>query len=150
MVELPKCDTCKKPTPLSLWDVELEVYKSGEGTQSVVMLAGFEPLSVKRKAQLKDLMAKPYDWDKVYKPLKLEEQAKIHGVQNPFGSGGGDDETGSDDWEEKRSKKRRHEEDDESEPVRRKHKVVKEEKEEEDTVDDDDDDDSDGDDDDDI
>ena len=113
MVELPKCNKCKNPTPLTLWDVEMDVYKSGKNTSSVIQLAGFEPLTVERKAQLKELMRFPYDWDKVSRPLTLDQQAKINGVDNPFGAAGDDEEPGHSEWEEEpKSRRSKHDDDD--------------------------------------
>ena len=100
LIEYPECDDCDDPRPLTLWDVEMEIYKSGEKTQSVIQASDFSPISVKLKAKVKDKM-KPYNWDKLfsYRLLKPEEQAKLLNLENPF-SGKGKDEKGGDPWDD--------------------------------------------------
>ena len=80
------CKKCKNPKPLTLWDVEMEVHKSGEKMQSVIQVGDFKPLSLKIKAKVKDKLI-PYDWDKLwqYRELEPEEQAQLIQVDNPFG-----------------------------------------------------------------
>lgn len=100
LIEYPQCDNCKDPQPLTLWDVAMEVYKSGEKTQSVIQVSDFEPLTVETRAKIKDKM-KPFEWDKLfgYRMLKPEEQARLLNLDNPF-SGKGKDEKGGDDWDD--------------------------------------------------
>lgn len=101
LVEFPECDNCSNPQPLTLWDVEMEIYKSGEKKSSVLQISDFAPLSVKKRAKIKEKM-KPFEWDKLYnyRLLKTDEQAKIHNVDDPFGGRGGKDEKGGDDWDD--------------------------------------------------
>lgn len=99
LIELPVCDSCRKPRPLTLWDAQMEIFKSGEGTQSVLQVADFEPLSVKVKAKIKDRM-KPFDWDKLwqYRILNPDEQATLLKISNPYKKG--KSTKGGDDWDD--------------------------------------------------
>jgi len=101
-LEIPECDSCRKATPLGLFNTKLEVYMAGKGTQSVLQVSDFEPLSVKLKAKIKDAMI-PFNLDKVwdFKPLDPDEQAKVMGIDNPFDNYSDDieeDESGSSAW----------------------------------------------------
>jgi hypothetical protein len=100
LIEFPRCDKCQNPRPLSLWDVEMEIYMSGEKTQSTIQVSDFEPLTVKLKAKIKDKM-KAYDWDQLwsYRLLKPEDQAQLLKLDNPY-SGKGGDEKGSTTWDD--------------------------------------------------
>jgi hypothetical protein len=105
MVEIPFCNNCKKAVPLNLFNTQLEVYMSGTGTKSTLMVPEYTPLSVELKAKIKDALI-PFDFNKVwdYKPLSPEEQAKWMGIDNPYSQyvgnleDGEDDESGSSAW----------------------------------------------------
>lgn len=83
MSEVSQCDSCRKATPLTLWDLEMEVYMSGSGTKSALTLSDWEPLTVKTRGLIKENLLTPFDWDKVYdfKPMEPKEQVKHMGIE---------------------------------------------------------------------
>jgi len=100
-IEVPHCNSCRKPTPLGLFNTKLEVYMAGKGTQSSLQVPDYEPLSVELKAKIKEAMI-PFNLEKVwdYKPLDPEEQSKLMGIDNPYGTydDDKDDDSGSSGW----------------------------------------------------
>jgi hypothetical protein len=114
-----ECDECKKPTPLTLWDVEMKVVKVGTGTDTAINIVKWEPISDK----VRELVSKqkPFDFGRLFKKMAPNEMAKLFGIPNPYE----DEDTKSDrkhvDWDEdedddgikrKAVKKRRHDDDD--------------------------------------
>lgn len=87
MDEVPDCDSCNRADPLKLWDVVVEVYRSGEGPTSKLAFSRHKYYSPDKKKKVASLM-KPIDVDQVYPLINLNAQAKRLGKDNPFGSSG--------------------------------------------------------------
>lgn len=101
LVEYPECSDCSEPQPLTIWDVELEVHKSGEKMNSVIHVDDFKPLTTKLKAKIKGKMD-AFNWDRLYnyRLLKPEEQATQLRLPNPYDDGiDSTDESGSEEWD---------------------------------------------------
>jgi len=94
-----ECSTCTKPTPLDVWDVKYSLARSGEGTDTSLMISEWQILDDKTVDRVSKLM-KPYEFDKgLFKKPDLAHQAKLLGIPNPFK----DDEDapkGSVDWKD--------------------------------------------------
>lgn len=101
--EVPECDSCKKATPLTMWDVQYKLARQGEGTDTTLMISEWKPLTDKLLAKIERHM-KPYDFaGHLYKPPTPAHQASRLGVPNPFsekGDKGGVDWKGRDDDDE--------------------------------------------------
>lgn len=94
MDEVPECSDCRTAQPLKLWDVAMEVYRSGEGAQSSLQISRYKYYSPEKRAAIAELM-KPIDPNNVYPILNLDAQAKRLGKDNPFNgtsNGAGSDE----------------------------------------------------------
>lgn len=87
--EVPECDSCNKPTPLTMWDVSMDVIRSGEGTDTNLMVTGWKPLDDKLLKRIEERM-KPFDFaGRIYKKPEPAFQAKLLSLPNPFEDGGG-------------------------------------------------------------
>lgn len=87
MDEVPECSDCSTATPLKLWDVVIEVYRSGEGPTSALQISRYKYYSPEKRAAISDLM-KPINPNDVYPILNLDSQAKRLGKDNSFSGSG--------------------------------------------------------------
>lgn len=80
-----ECDNCPNPKPLQLWDVNLEVSREGEGTQSIVVIHSFDTDEL--DDEVWDLVPDPDRpiLHRVFAGDSLEHQLKHMRVKNPFG-----------------------------------------------------------------
>lgn len=86
LVPEKSCESCDSPEPLTIWDVILEVQKTGFQTDSSLMILGFTPLDEDTRSKLQDKM-KPFDFAEG--PLRVESPnavCKRLQLQNPFPS----------------------------------------------------------------
>ena len=67
-----------------MWDVAMKMYRSGEKTNTTLVISGVRKVTERERAFIKDLMV-PVDTDKVFPVYSLEEQARRFWVDNPFG-----------------------------------------------------------------
>ncbi|MCK4306539.1 MAG: hypothetical protein KAY24_20015 [Candidatus Eisenbacteria sp.] len=79
-----ECSDCRDPNPLQIWDVNLEVSRQGEGTQSVVVVHEFEYADIPEDAA--ELL--PDDnrniLHRVFAADSLKYQADAMGIKNPY------------------------------------------------------------------
>lgn len=87
MDEVPECSDCREARSVKLWDVVMEVYRSGTGPTSSLQFSRHKFYPPERRAAISDLM-KPIDVESVYPILNLNAQAKRLGKSNPFDSAG--------------------------------------------------------------
>lgn len=82
-----ECDKCQDPTPLSIFDVDIDVKRQGEGTNSTIQIPRFTACDI--SDELKDL-CKPYDFKQVFAPDPLDIQARLLKINNKYGPDGGE------------------------------------------------------------
>jgi hypothetical protein len=82
-MEVVECDKCQDPARLQIFDTEVEVKKTGEGTGTTLMFPkwGHQAMPIPEKLKA---MAEPWEFDKVFAPDSPEIMAKRLGVANPF------------------------------------------------------------------
>jgi hypothetical protein len=86
-IKQSECDGCQDPTPLSIFDCDLEIKREGENTDSTIMVPRWTPTEL--SDDLKE-MAKPWPFKKVFSPDPFDWQAKVLKIRNPYGSEGQD------------------------------------------------------------
>jgi hypothetical protein len=74
------CDNCKDPSPLSIFDCELEIKRQGEGTNSTIQIPRWTRAEIPE--DLKEL-CKPFTFKRIFAPDPFEIQAKILKIKNP-------------------------------------------------------------------
>lgn len=77
-------EDCAGPKPISMWDVAMKIYRSGEQTSTTLVISGVRKITERERTLIKDLMV-PIDTNKVFPVYSLEEQARRFWVDNPFG-----------------------------------------------------------------
>jgi hypothetical protein len=86
LVEVKECDKCQNPESLELWQVVLEVEKTGENTDSKLHVLGHTLAEDELDDELLKLI--PEDeriLERVFLPLSVDEQIKVFGLKsNPF------------------------------------------------------------------
>jgi hypothetical protein len=80
-----ECDSCKDPTPLQLWDVDLLVGREGDDTQSQLIVRRHKATEIDERCA--DLVPDRDILHRVFAGDTLEYQAKTMKVPNPFKSG---------------------------------------------------------------
>lgn len=78
------CETCGSAEGLTLWDVILEVTRTGDGTDSSLMILGFTALDEDTKSKLEEKM-KPFDFENG--PLRIESHEAVSKrlqLENPY------------------------------------------------------------------
>ena len=95
--ESQACSECAEPKSLSMWNVSVEVYRSGEGVNTSLQFKNPKLLSAEMKEEIKDLMD-PVDLLQVYPKISHEEQAKLFNIPNPFNKRGSRREGGSSEY----------------------------------------------------
>jgi hypothetical protein len=70
-------DQCEKPTPLSLWDVKMEIFKTGESTQTAISVKSYQFLTNKEREQLKDVLSKEINLNRVFPKKSIKKQAEL-------------------------------------------------------------------------
>ena len=75
---VPGCDT---PTKVNLWDLELVVSTTGEGTSTSIVINDW---SLAEDRDVKEWLTTPFDFDYFFGYMDLEEQSKTMGRENPF------------------------------------------------------------------
>jgi len=76
-----ECDRCQDPTPLSIFDCNLEVKRTGENTASTIQIPRWEQIELTK--ELEEL-AKPWPFAKIFAADPFEIQAKVLKVRNPY------------------------------------------------------------------
>ena len=101
MEEVPVCNQCQDPRPLTMWNTVMELYRSGEGVNTSLMVKKYRPVTEEELEQVKDLMV-PADTSRLYKPISPAEQAKRFKLTLPDAYKGGGDGggKGSSRWED--------------------------------------------------
>lgn len=77
-----ECDSCKTAKPLSLWDVALELYVSGEGKTTSIQVRRFKILQAEDWKKIEPVMTQ-VDLDRVFPNLSLTEQSKLYKLKIP-------------------------------------------------------------------
>ena len=80
-----ECSGCQDPTPLSIFDCDLEIKRQGEGTNSTIQIPRWTPTELSEDLQE---LAKPWKLGQVFQPDPFEWQAKVLKMRNPYGEGG--------------------------------------------------------------
>jgi len=78
-----ECDNCSKPRPLSLYDVDVDIKRQGEGMKSTLQLTRW--VYKELTDELKEL-AEPLPLDRIFGPDPFDYQAKCLKVRNPYAS----------------------------------------------------------------
>lgn len=82
--EIKECDSCREAAPLDIWDVVYTLYRSGEGTDSSLVISDWKRISPKLAERLKKRL-QPYDFaNTVYRVPTPSQQAQRISVPNPF------------------------------------------------------------------
>lgn len=82
MQAVHECDSCNKAQPLKLWDVQMELYRSGEGTTTSLQVRRFKAVTPDEWKKIEPIMNQ-VDLDKVFPNLGIKEQAKIYKLKVP-------------------------------------------------------------------
>jgi len=82
MQAVNECNQCNKAEPLKLWDVKMELYKSGEGTNTSLQVRRFKAVTDEEWKKIEGVM-NPVSLDKVFPNLTLKDQAKIYKLKIP-------------------------------------------------------------------
>lgn len=82
MQPVNECDECDKAQPLKLWDVKMELYRSGEGTTTSLQVRRHKPITEEELEKIKGLMV-PVDINKVFPILAIKEQSKLYKIRIP-------------------------------------------------------------------
>jgi len=77
-----ECSKCQDPTPMSIFDCDVEIKRQGEGTNSTIQIPRWVPTEL--SDELKEL-AKPWPFKRVFAPDPFEWQAKVLKIRNPYG-----------------------------------------------------------------
>jgi hypothetical protein len=85
LIAITECSDCRDPDPLQIWDVNLEVSRQGEGTQSVVVVHDFEHADIPEDAAELIPDADRNILHRVFAADSLKYQAKAMGIKNPYG-----------------------------------------------------------------
>ena len=88
-----ECDKCEDGKPLSLFDCDLEIKRTGEGTNSTIQIPRWHICDLDPRVEK---MVKPFAFDKMFKPDTFEEQAKALRIENPYK---GDEQQHSEDYD---------------------------------------------------
>jgi len=83
LLQQVECDKCKDPTPLSIFDCNLEIKRQGEGTQSSIQIPRWEAADIPKDLEE---MCKPFEFKKIFAADPFDIQAKILKIKNPWGS----------------------------------------------------------------
>lgn len=86
MLRQHECENCQDPEPLSIFDCDIEIKRSGEGTQSTVQIPRWTATELSK--ELKE-MAKPYNFKRVFAADNFDWQAKVLKIRNPYGQDSG-------------------------------------------------------------
>lgn len=82
MQAVHECDQCSKPQPLKLWDVKMELYRSGDGATTSLQVRRFTTVTDDEWKKIDPLM-KPVDLNKVFPLLSIKDQAKTYKLKIP-------------------------------------------------------------------
>lgn len=74
---------CEAPTPLTLWDVKMEIFKTGESTQTAISVKSYQFLGPKEREQLKDVLSKEISLNRVFPKKSLKKQAELTNLAIP-------------------------------------------------------------------
>lgn len=85
MLEQPECSECQDPMKTSIFDVDLEIKRQGEGTNSTIQVPRWTTTELPEELQE---MAKPWPFNRIFAGDPLDIQAKLLKVSNPYGKGG--------------------------------------------------------------
>lgn len=88
-----ECSGCQDPTPLSIFDCDVDIKTVGEGTKSSVQIPRWTQTELSK--ELRE-MAKPLDLAQIFTGDPLDIQAKYLRVSNPYGSGSGREDRSAD------------------------------------------------------
>lgn len=91
-----ECSDCKEPRPLSIFDVDIDIKKHGEGTKSALQIPRW---AAKDLSEELEKMPMP-DLSKVLKGSDFDFQAKCLGIDNPYGKGGEKEGDHAEDYDE--------------------------------------------------
>lgn len=89
-----ECENCQDPTPLSVFDCDLEIKRTGEDTNSTIQVPHWTPRDLTK--ELLEL-AKPWPFNKIFRGDPFEIQAKILKIRNPYAEEADDHSRGYDD-----------------------------------------------------
>lgn len=92
------CSNCQDPKPTSIFDVDLDIKRTGEGTQSTVQVA--RTYNTELSEDLIKLAGEPFNFKDVFAPDPFEIQAKSLKVRNPYGKGDSKPSEHTEDYEE--------------------------------------------------
>jgi hypothetical protein len=84
MNEYSECSSCNLPQALTMWTAALEMYRSGEGVNTSLVISNARPVSETEMGKIKELLV-PTDTTKSYPVLSPRRQADKLGVTNPYG-----------------------------------------------------------------
>ena len=77
-----ECTGCKDPSPLSIFDCDIEIKRQGEGTKSSIQIPRWTHTEL--SDELKE-MATPYNFSEIFFPDPMDIQAKLLKVTNTHG-----------------------------------------------------------------
>jgi hypothetical protein len=77
-----ECDACNKAQPLKLWDVKMELFRSGEGTATSLQFRRFKAVTPDEWKKVAPIMNQ-IDLDKVFPHVSIKEQANIYKLKIP-------------------------------------------------------------------
>jgi hypothetical protein len=76
-----ECSKCQDPEPISVFDCNLEIKRTGDNTASAIQIPRYEV--AKLPTELLEL-SKPWPFEKIFAGDPFDMQAKILGVRNPY------------------------------------------------------------------
>lgn len=82
--EHSECGNCQHPEPVTMWDVALRMYRSGESVNTSLVISGVRQVTERERELIKELMV-PVDINKMYPVYSLKEQASRFRIDNPYG-----------------------------------------------------------------
>lgn len=82
LLEQSECSGCDDPEPLSIFDCDIEIKRTGEGTQSSIQIPRWNATELTK--EMLDEFGKPYPFEEIFKGDPFKIQAKILKVKNKY------------------------------------------------------------------
>jgi len=81
--EIPECNSCSEPRPLTMWNTVMEMFRSGEGVNTSLGFSKSRPVTKAELERVRHLMD-PADIERIYPIVSIKEQAEKFKIPNPF------------------------------------------------------------------
>lgn len=82
LLEQKECSKCDDPEPLSIFDCDLEIKRTGEGTNSTIQIPRWT--ATEMSEEMVKEFGRPYPFHEIFKGDPFKIQAKVLKVKNPY------------------------------------------------------------------